>query len=130
LALGNLASSDRPGIEHWINFEAIQLLVHHASAVVAAIVIFALVARLAIWLLPKGAVRKIVVVIDDVVLIGLLIYFGYEMLVFLWNRRPMVERKTPVGAAVGAALQAGLPPSIARPLGAILRALAWPCIAP
>jgi hypothetical protein len=130
LALDNSASADHAGIAQWINLQAIQLLVHHASAVVAAIVIFALVARLAIWLLPKGAVRKIVVVIDDVVLIGLLIYFGYEMLVFLWNRRPMVERRTSINVVVGAALQAGLPLSIARPLGAILRALAWPCIAP
>ena len=59
---------------------------------VAAIVIFALVARLAIWLLPHGLVRKVVVVIDDVVLIGLLLYFGYEMFVYLWNRRPPVQR--------------------------------------
>ena len=68
------------------------MLVHHASAVIAAIVIFALVARLAIWLLPHGLVRKVVVVIDDVVLIGLLLYFGYEMFVYLWNRRPPVQR--------------------------------------
>ena len=59
---------------------------------VAAIVIFALVARLAIWLLPHGLVREVVVVIDDVVLIGLLLYFGYEMFVYLWNRRPPVQR--------------------------------------
>src|SRR6202030_538162 len=85
------ASPDRFGIEQWINFEAIQLLVHHASAVVAAIVIFALVARLAIWLLPHGLVRQIVVIIDDVVLITLLLYFGWEMLIYLWNRRPPVE---------------------------------------
>jgi uncharacterized protein YacL len=130
LALGNLASADRPGIEHWVNLEAIQLLVHHASGVVAAIVIFALVARLAIWLLPHGLVRQIVVVIDDIVLIGLLVYFGYEMFVYLWNASSTVERKASVGAAVGAALQAGLPPSIAKPLGAIVRALARPGIAP
>jgi hypothetical protein len=123
LALGNLASADRPGIEQWINLEAIQLLVHHASAVVAAIVIFALVARLAILLLPHGMVRKIVVVIDDVVLIGLLVYFGYEMLVYLWNGRPIVERKTSAGAAIGATLQTYLPPSIAKPLGAIVQGL-------
>ena len=69
---------------------------------VAAIVIFALVARLAIWLLPHGLVRKVVVVIDDVVLIGLLLYFGYEMFVYLWNRRPPVQRNAALGAAFAA----------------------------
>ena len=109
-------------IEQWVNFDAIQLLVHHASAVVAAIVIFALVARLAIWLLPHGLVRKIVVIIDDFVLIGLLVYFGYEMFVYLWNRRPPVEPKA--GIEGFAAVAACLPPPIAKPLGAIVHALA------
>jgi uncharacterized membrane protein len=102
------------------------LLVHHASAVVAAIVIFALVARLAIWLLPHGLVRKIVVVIDDVVLIGLLLYFGYEMFVYLWNRRPPVQRNAALGAAfatVQSYLLAYLPPPIAKPLGPTAQAL-------
>jgi hypothetical protein len=120
-AVSNSAPPDRFDIEQWINFDAIQLLVHHASAVVAAIVIFALVARLAIWLLPHGLVRKVVVVIDDVVLIGLLLYFGYEMFVYLWNRRPPVQRSAAIGAA-SAAVDAYLPP-IAKPLGAIARAL-------
>ena len=105
------------------------MLVHHASAVIAAIVIFALVARLAIWLLPHGLVRKIVVVIDDVVLIGLLVYFGWEMFVYLWNRRPPVERKAGIGAAI-AAVGAYLPPPLAKPLGAIARALARLTAAP
>jgi uncharacterized membrane protein len=110
------------------------LLVHHASAVVAAIVIFALVARLAIWLLPHGLVRKIVVVIDDVVLIGLLLYFGYEMFVYLWNRRPPVQRNAALGAAfatVQSYLLAYLPPRsrsrLARPAQALVRlfAVTW-----
>jgi hypothetical protein len=109
-------------IEHWINIEAVQLLVHHASAVVAAIVIFALVARLAIWLLPHGMVRKVVVVIDDIVLILLLIYFGWDMLVYLWNRRPTLQPPVKTGAAFDV-LEAYLPPSIAGPLGEIARVL-------
>jgi hypothetical protein len=55
--------------------------------VVAAIVIFAGVARMAIWLLPHGLVRKIVVIIDDIVLIALVAWFGYEMLAYVWQRR-------------------------------------------
>ena len=109
------ASPDRSGIEQWINFEAIQLLVHHASAVVAAIVIFALVARLAIWLLPHGLVRQIVVIIDDVVLITLLLYFGWEMLIYLWNRRPPVQRSAAIGPGF-AALEVYLPLPIVKRL--------------
>jgi hypothetical protein len=97
------------------------LLVHHASAVVGAIVIFALVARLAIWLLPHGVVRKIVVIIDDIVLILLLVYFGWDMLVYLWNRRPTVQPPAATGAA---AAKAYLPPQLAKPLEAIAQALA------
>ena len=123
VAASNPASADRFDIEQWINFDAIQLLIHHASAVVAAIVIFALVARLAIWLLPHGLVRKIVVIIDDVVLIGLLVYFGWEMFVYLWNRRPPVERHASLGAAF-ATVEACLPLPLTKPLFAIARAFA------
>jgi hypothetical protein len=122
-ALSNTPPSDRFDIENWINFDAIQLLVHHASAVVAAIVIFAVVARLAIWLLPHGLVRKIVVVIDDAVLIALLLYFAYEMLVYLWNRKPPLEHGAAAGAAIGA-LEGRLPPHAAKALRAIARPFA------
>ncbi|HLK87228.1 MAG TPA: hypothetical protein VKT27_12055 [Candidatus Binataceae bacterium] len=121
-ALSNSGSSVDFSIEHWINLQAIQLLVHHASSVVAAIVIFALVARLAIWLLPHGLVRKIVVVIDDVVLIGLLLYFGYEMFVYLWNRKPPLEHTS--AAAFGRVVaRAGLLPSPTSRLARIARLL-------
>jgi hypothetical protein len=129
VAASNSASPDRYDIEQWINFDAIQLLVHHASAVVAAIVIFALVARLAIWLLPHGLVRKIVVIVDDVVLIGLLVYFGWEMFVYLWNRRPPLQRNAAIGAAF-VTVEAYLPPALAKPLGAIARSFAHRVPAP
>ena len=102
-----------------MNLEAIQLLVHHASAVVAAIIIFALVARLAIWLLPHGFVRKVVVVIDDFVLIGLLLYFGYEMFVYLWNRKPPLQG----GAAARDALR-GAGAVVPSPIAQVLAELA------
>ena len=123
-ALSNTPSSGHFDIEHWINFDAIQLLVHHASAVVAAIVIFAVVARLAIWLLPHGLVRKIVVIIDDAVLIALLLYFAYEMFVYLWNRKPPLEHNAAAAAGPAiAAVERLLPPPLAKPLCAIARAL-------
>ncbi len=85
--------------------------------------IFAFVARLAIWLLPHGVVRQIVVIIDDVALIGLLVYFGYEMFIYLWNRRPPLQRNG-TGAAAAAALATRIPAPIANLLGAIARGFA------
>jgi hypothetical protein len=98
IAFDNQSSAGQFEIERWINVEAIRLLVHHASAVVAAIVIFAGVARIAIWLLPHGPVRRIVVIIDDIVLIALVAWFGYEMLEYLWQRHP--QNGTHAGPAV------------------------------
>lgn len=54
---------------------------------IVAIVVFAVVARLAIYLLPHNRVRHAVVIIDDIVLIGLVVWFGWELFVYLWNRR-------------------------------------------
>ncbi len=54
---------------------------------IVAIVVFAIVARLAIYLLPHNRVRHAVVIIDDIVLIGLVAWFGWELFVYLWNRR-------------------------------------------
>jgi hypothetical protein len=97
--------------------------------VVAAIVIFAFVARLAIWLLPHGLVRKVVVVIDDIVLIGLLLYFGWDMFVYLWNRRATVQPHAATGAAF-VAVEAYLPLAMAKRLGEIAQALARLIAAP
>jgi hypothetical protein len=74
-------------LERWINIHAIQALVHHATAMIVAIVVFSIVARLAIYLLPHNRVRRAVVIIDDIVLIGLVAWFGWQLFVYLWNRR-------------------------------------------
>ncbi|MGH7915326.1 MAG: hypothetical protein ACREPW_11875 [Candidatus Binataceae bacterium] len=89
---------------------------------IAALVIFGLVARLAIWLLPHGLVRKVVVIIDDVVLIGLLLYFGWEMFAYLWNERSAMQRNAAIGAAFATA-EAHVPLPVMKPLGAIAQAL-------
>ncbi|HZO80722.1 MAG TPA: hypothetical protein VFB33_03430 [Candidatus Binataceae bacterium] len=74
-------------LERWINLHAIQALVHHATGMIVALIVFAIVARLAIYLLPHNRVRYAVVIIDDIVLIGLVAWFGWELFVYLWNRR-------------------------------------------
>ena len=110
-------------LERWVNLHAIQALVHHASAMVVAIVVFAVVARLAIYLLPHNRVRKAVVIIDDIVLIGLVAWFGWELFVYLWNRR---ERLGEPRAALSAGFTAAglyLPSACAKSLAIVARAL-------
>ncbi len=92
--------------------------------------IFAFVARLAIWLLPHGLVREIVVIIDDVVLIGLLLYFGWDMFIYLWNRRAIIQPHTATGApsslpssGPSSCAEIYLPARLAKPLGEIAQAL-------
>jgi hypothetical protein len=80
-------------LEDWIHIEAIRVITHHASAVLVAIVVFGIIGRLVSHLLPEGRARKIVIVIDDVVLILVLILFAVEMLVYLWGRYlPFIDR--------------------------------------
>ncbi len=54
---------------------------------VAAVLVFAGVGRLVVFLMPHGAFRRVVVIIDDIVLTGLMAWFGWELFVYLWNRR-------------------------------------------
>jgi hypothetical protein len=51
------------------------------------------------------------------------------MFVYLWNRRPPVQRNASLGAAL-AAVAPCLPPTIAKPLGAIAQTLARLIVAP
>ena len=66
------------------------MLVHHASVMVAAILVFAFVGRLVFYLMPHGTIRRALIIIDDVVLIGLMAFFAWELFVYLWNRRERV----------------------------------------
>lgn len=117
-------------LERWLNLHAIQALVHHASAMVVAIVVFAVVARLAIYLLPHNRVRNAVVIIDDIVLIGLVAWFGWELFVYLWNRRERLgEPRTALRAGFTAA-GLYLPSAWAKSLATVARALKGLAAAP
>jgi len=67
------------GLSGWIHVEAIRVLVHHTSAVVAALVLFALVGFLTRYLMHEGLIKRAVLWFDEIVLLGLFIYFAYEL---------------------------------------------------
>jgi hypothetical protein len=71
------------GIENWINLEAIQLLTHHTSAVVAAVVLFWFVGFMVQRLMHDTMLRRCVLLVDEFVLLCLFVYFAYELFMFL-----------------------------------------------
>jgi uncharacterized membrane protein YGL010W len=74
------------GITGWVNFEAIQLLTHHTSAIVAAVVLFWLVGWLVRRMLHDSIMKRTVLLLDELVLLCIFAYFAYELLVFLYLR--------------------------------------------
>jgi uncharacterized membrane protein len=71
------------GVSGWINLDAIKLLTHHTSAIIAAVVLFWLVGFVVQRLLPEGLIRRCVLLLDEFVLLCLFIYFAYELITYL-----------------------------------------------
>jgi uncharacterized protein YecT (DUF1311 family) len=78
-------------LSDWVHLDAIQALVHHATAVIAAIFIFGVTARLIAYLIPNGHAKKIVLIIDDVILLAVFALAGWRLLEYMWVR-PHLEQ--------------------------------------
>jgi uncharacterized membrane protein YGL010W len=74
------------GIAGWINIEAIQLFTHHTSAIIAAVVLFSFVGWLVRQRLQDSIMKRAVLLVDELVLLCIFAYFGYELLFFLYLR--------------------------------------------
>lgn len=77
------ASGASGGIEEWINLEAIKVLTHHTSAVVAAVVMFWFVGFIVQHLLHEGTLKRCVLIVDEFVLLCLFVYFAYQLFIYL-----------------------------------------------
>jgi hypothetical protein len=71
------------GLEAWINVRLIQKLSHHVSGVIATVVLFSLVGFSVQRLMHDTWVKRCVLLIDQLVLLGLFVYFVYELIIFL-----------------------------------------------
>ncbi len=84
------------GLNDWIHLDAIQALIHHATAVITAIFLFGVTARLIAYLIPDGHAKKIVMIIDDVILLAVFTLAGWRLLSYMWVRphlaQPLEER--------------------------------------
>jgi uncharacterized protein YecT (DUF1311 family) len=79
------------GLNDWVHLDAIQALVHHATAVIAAIFLFGVTGRLIAYLIPNGHAKHIVIIIDDVILLAVFALAGYRLLHYMWFRPHMEE---------------------------------------
>jgi uncharacterized membrane protein len=80
------AHSAPPGVAGWINLEVIQLLTHHTSSVVVAVVLFWLVGLVIRRMLHDSIMKRAVLLLDEVVLLCIFAYFAYELLFLLYQR--------------------------------------------
>jgi multisubunit Na+/H+ antiporter MnhE subunit len=67
----------------WIHLSAIQALLHHTSAVIAALVVSTIVGFLVQRLLHDGLIKRAVLLLDELLVLCLFLYFAYELLISL-----------------------------------------------
>jgi uncharacterized protein YecT (DUF1311 family) len=89
----------------WVHLEAIQAIVHHATAAIAAIFLFAVTARLIAYLIPAGHLKRVVIIVDDIILLAIFVLCGWRLLAYLWERPHGAEvaltNQTATHAAIG-----------------------------
>jgi uncharacterized protein YecT (DUF1311 family) len=73
-------------LNEWVHIDAIQALVHHATAVITAIFLFGVTGRLIAYLIPDGHAKKIVMILDDVILLAVFALAGYRLVSYMWER--------------------------------------------
>lgn len=74
------------GITRWIDLEVIQLLTHHTSAVIAAAVLFWFVGWLVRRTLHDSIMKRAVLLLDELVLLCIFVYFAYELMFLFYLR--------------------------------------------
>ena len=79
----NPSHSGFGAIEDWVNIEIIQKLTHHTSAVIAAVALFTLVGYVVQRLMHDSFLKRAVLIFDQFVLLCLLVYFAYELFLYL-----------------------------------------------
>ena len=71
----------------WIDIPSLQILCKHASGVLVALLLFWVIGLCLKWTLRDGVLREMVVVVDEFVLVGLLLWFAFQMAQHFWRGR-------------------------------------------
>jgi hypothetical protein len=69
----------------WVHLEVIQLLVYHASAVIVTLVLSALVGYVIERLMREGWLKRLVILVDELLVAALVLFFVGELVLYLWR---------------------------------------------
>ena len=67
-------------LQNWVDLETIQAICKHCSAVVVAIVGFAVVGGVIYWAMPEGVLKRAVELVDGFILLCLVGILGLKLL--------------------------------------------------
>jgi hypothetical protein len=84
---GGVASGYGGGIANWIHLEAIQVLAYHASAVIVTLVLSAIVGYVIQRLMREGWVKRLVTLLDELLVAALVIFFVAELVLYFWQQK-------------------------------------------
>jgi hypothetical protein len=84
---GDVAAGNAGGIANWIHLEAIQVLAYHASAVIVTLVLSAIVGYVIQRLMKEGWLKRLVTLLDELLVAALVIFFVVELVLHFWHRR-------------------------------------------
>lgn len=71
----------------WIDVESLQSLSEHVSAMAGVAICFRLIAWLIEWAVPEGLIQTIILTIEEVIFLGLFVWFAYQLARLLWKGR-------------------------------------------
>jgi hypothetical protein len=73
-------------IGDWIHLEAIQLLVYHATGVIAALLLSALVGFVIQRLMREGPIKRLIILIDEIFVVLVILFLVAEVGLHFWQK--------------------------------------------
>jgi hypothetical protein len=73
-------------IADWIHIEAIQLLVYHATAVIAALLLSAVVGFVIQKLMREGPIKHLIILIDEIFVAAVVLFLVAEVGLHFWQK--------------------------------------------
>ncbi len=81
--MSNASQTASGGLSDWIHVSAIQALFHHTSAMIAALIASAIVGFVVQRLLHEGPIKRAILLLDELLVFCLFLFFAYELLTAL-----------------------------------------------
>ena len=75
----------------WVDIETLQLYSRHTISVIGAVLSFTIVAYLLNLFVPPGELRNVLETIEELTIVGLLLWLVVQYAALLWSKRPWRE---------------------------------------